>query len=406
MAVSIFRQRRSHLAHAFLLLLAIVKAWASTSEDKMPRWNSPALEQVMARLGEISLDGTWSKTFPLAAPPEVSVLGLKWHLHHKLALTAEGRPRSKWQIAALQSSLAPEGREYLRWNPPDSDTTVRFKMALIGRAFSHAGGKRWLIREKAEAKYEIRSPEGQAWVYVRGVLTEIEHPQLGRIIVETRGGLIRRMSQFEAAEAQMLMQASYDDMGCLTEIQFVHSEKHVFAWSTQGELILWRRPDGTEMRFTYDNCLLKSVTDGTKPALQLTWRENPGWRRGDRSWPAPWHLASYGECDYDYDFSPAGFLIEVRKHSGVEFSKTQFNPRRRRLEQQTAGESLFVLFAPRDTAPGGIEKVENGRGELLESYRYDNGGNLVSITRKGEPTLNISYDESGRLMALEEVKRQ
>ncbi len=332
----------------------------------------------------------------------MAALGLDLNLSHKLFVTEEGQPRSKWQVAALQTSLAPEDREHLRWSPPGGIPAVKFKTALIGRAFSYAGGKRWLIREKADANYEIRSPEGQVWVYRRGILTEIEHPLLGRIVVEARGALIQRMFYSDGVERKTLILASYDDLGRLIEIQFGRSERHAFTWATGGGLSNWSRQDETEMNFSYRNGLLERVVDGEKPAMQLVWRENPGWQRGDRSWPAPCHLASDGERDYHYDFSSAGFLIEVRQHAGVMLSRTHFNPRRRRLEQRAAGESLLILFNPKDAVSGGIGEVRNGRGELLESYRYDINGNLVSITRKGEPTLNMRYDESGRVMALDE----
>lgn len=42
-------------------------------------------------------------------------------------------------------------------------------------------------------------------------------------------------------------------------------------------------------------------------------------------------------------------------------------------------------------------------GEILEQYLYDEQDRLIGIRRSGEREQKISYDEAGRVMALEAV---
>jgi YD repeat-containing protein len=51
-----------------------------------------------------------------------------------------------------------------------------------------------------------------------------------------------------------------------------------------------------------------------------------------------------------------------------------------------------------------LERIETGKGEISEAYQYGPSGRLISMKRRGEPERTLSYDESGRVMAMDEPK--
>ena len=400
--------RRGHLAAwARVLLVALLANSGASFAAETPTTPAPAKPvsrwaEIDAATGAMALDGTLRLSFPLGSAPELKTLGVVAELRHGVETDAHGLARSGWQFRGLQSSLVPVGRERLRWRA-FSGESVEFERAKIGRAFSDAGNARWLIREVGGSGHEIRAGDGRTWRFWAGLPVEVEDPALGAFIIVTQGALVREIRRADALPgAPPLLQAAYDVSGRLLVLTVGAAAKQRFAWDAAGQLSSWQRADGQTVRFTYREGLLVSVAEPNRPERALAWAKNPGHARGDSRWVAPVHLAADNGTAYAYTLSVAGFALRRRPPGDGAEVVTVFNPRRRRLEQRSGDVALIVTFRGGTAGRGALEKIETGTGEVLESYRYDARGQLVGITRQGQPERSLAYDETGRVLALEE----
>ena len=388
-----------------LLLLTGMMA-AQTEEKKAPGLTPSRWTQIEAAIGMVNLDGTLRLSFPLGTSVGLKQLGIRFELQHRIETDADGRACSEWRVRGLQSTLAPAGRAQLRWQPL-AGAAVNFERAKIGRALADAGSAHWLIREPAAGEYEIRSMDGLAWRYRQGTLAGAEHPALGPLRFFTQGAWITRIEQTDgAAGGAPLLQARYDDSGRLVSWQVGREKPQQLIWSEEGHLTGWQQVDGGVVRFTYRDNLLCGVAEPGKPPRLFTWRENPGYGRGDSRWVAPVHLASNGTDTYAYELTSRGFTLVRQENVTGRETRTTFNPRRHRLEQRANGESFMVTFRSGIASRGALERIEMAGGEILEEYHYDEHGLLVSMKHKGDPLVVLSYDEIGRLIGLESEKIQ
>lgn len=383
-----------------LLLLANVVT-AQTPATAKPAWESTQWTQIESALGAMNLDGTLRQNFPLGASVALKHLGVHFELEHRIDADSNSRARSEWRVRGLQSSLAPAGRTQLRWQPL-AGAPVKFERAKISRRLTGAGSVRWLIRELAPGELEIRSLDGRAWRYRQGALVSAEHPTLGQLRFTTQGAWITRIEQTDApADGPPLLQARYDDCGRLVSWQVEGKTPQHLTWSEVGHLTGWRRADGSELHLCYHDNLLSEILEPGKPPQPFIWGDNPGYGRGDSRWAAPVHLVSDGANDYTYELTSRGFVMKRTEFPKGTATTTVFNPRRHRLTQHTEGSDYLVIF--RNGSCGtGLERIEIG-GQVMEHYIYDERGQLTGIQRHGETERTLSYDESGRLLALEET---
>ncbi len=385
-----------------LLFWPFVMLGAETSAPALTtKWVSKWAD-VEEAMGAMNLDGTLRLSYPLCDQPELKRLGFVLELRHGVEVDAQGRARTVWLFRGLQSSLVPSGRERLRWRVP-SGASVEFERAKIEAAFSGAGSKRWLIRESGSAEYEIRSAEGRTWRYRSGQWVGIDDPALGGFSVTTQGALLHEVRRIDGLpQAAALLRATYDEEGRLLTLALGSAAPHYFTWDEQGQLSSWQKTDGRVMHFHYcEGLLVEIVEPDTNPQV-FVWAQNPGYGRGDSRWAAPVHLSAKGTDTYGYSLSAKGFTLWKKGASTDEDVVTVFNPRRRRVEQRAGGKTVIVTFRGGTLTRGALEKIETGQGELLEIYRYDERGQLIGVKRLGEPERMLSYDDEGRLMAMEE----
>jgi YD repeat-containing protein len=261
-----------------------------------------------------------------------------------------------------------------------------------------------LIREAAPNVYEIKALDGRGWRYEAGILTSIEHPALGVLKVVMRGGLLCELGATDAAsDAPAWLAAKYDRGGRLESLTLAGVGTHHFVWDNDGRLLTWKRAEGGQVEFEYQQGLISAVKAPNHDVKKYSWAENPGYERGDSRWRWPVHLASDDTHSYRYELSHKGFVLNCCDNATGRESVSVFNPRLHRLEQRRNGETIIVTFHGGNGSMGALRRIENGQGEILEDYQYDERGLLVGVKRKGEPVQSFSYDEDGRLMALEEM---
>ena len=389
----------------WLLAVVLVTGLVARADEKKPepapapsRWG-----QIEAAMGAMSPDGTLRRRFSLGESAELKALGVRLEMEHRVETDAWGRARSAWRVRGLQTSLAPTGREHLLWQPP-AVAAVKFERAQIGRALSAAGASRWRIREAAPGEFEVRSLDGQGWGYAQGNLVSAFHPALGELRCTTQGGWITTIRRAEnGSDEPPLLAARYDDNGQFIGCVIGGQRPQSFIMNENSQLQSWLRADGAEVRFAYRDGLLSEIAEPGQPVRTYAWKENPGYERGDARWAAPVHLAADEANTYNYDVAQQGFVMRRRENVTGRETVTIYNPRRRRIEQQSGGETLLATFRGGTLGRGALERIVDGRGELLEDYRYDGRGQLVKVVRKGEPERAISYDEAGRVFSFEEV---
>jgi len=388
------------LKQGLLFAFSVVVLRAEGETSPTTRWT-----EIEERMGEIQLDGSLNYRRSLGNSEALALLGLHLGMEHVVDVDEAGRGRSGWRFLGLQTSLAPSGRERLRWKAL-MGPTVDFARAEIGAAFSQAGRSRtgqWLIRTTVEGGHEIHSPEGISWRYEAGRLVEIAHPVLGRLRVSTQGAWVTRIERSEGADgAGFLLEAVYSDEGHLLKLQVGGQAGQEFIWS-EGQLLAWRNAAGETLNWRYSDGLLAQISGPGQAAREIRWRENKGFGRGDSRWALPVHLAAVDDVNYSYTLTNRGFVLtrETSAESGVRVVKTRFNPLRYRLEQWANGESLMVRFRKRSPGRGAVERIETASGEVLEEYRYDAEGRLVGVRKLGEPPWDFRYDHLGRLIKVE-----
>jgi len=403
--------RWSHAARTLVgggLLAAVMAVSSGVEAEEKKAGGAPAPSrwgQIEAGMGAMSPDGTLRRRFSLGESPELKALGIRLEMEHRVETDAWGRARSAWRVRGLQTFLAPTGREHLLWQPPGG-AAVKFERARIGRALSEAGASRWRIREAAPGEFEIRSLDGQGWGYVQGNLVSAFHPALGELRCTTQGGWITTIRRAETgAEEAPLLTARYDENGQFIGCGISGKKPQNFMMNENHQLQGWLRADGTEVRFAYRDGLLSEIAEPGQPVRRYGWQENSGYERGDARWAATVHLAADEANTYTYEVAQRGFVMRRREMRSARETVTIYNPRRRRIEQRAGGETLIATFRGGTLGRGALERIVDGRGEVLENYHYDGRGQLVQVVRKGEPERVIGYDEAGRVFSFEEVHR-
>jgi len=381
---------------AFLLVCA---ARGATGENNSSSGETSLWTQIEAATGSMNLDGTLRLRFSLGTNATLKQLGLRLELEHQVETDATGRARSRWWLRGWQSSLAPEGRDRLRWQPLFG-APVRFERGKIARSLSNAGSQRWLIRESDPDSYDIRNLQGQAWHYEQGRLVGAEFAALGQWRFSTRGTWITRIARSDAAESPPLLQGSYDENGRLSSCQIEGDGVQRFTWNHDGQLVGWYRGDKGEVRLVYRDGLLSGLEEIGKPSRRFEWTKNPGAERGDARWAAPVHLVSDEANEYGYGLTSRVFVMRRKELTKGAVTTTTFNPRRRRVTQENGGFNFLVVFRSSGSVTA-LERIEVN-GEVAERYVYDDRGQLTGLQRSGEPERRLSYDESGRVMALVE----
>ncbi len=355
-------------------------------------------------MASIGLDGTLKLSFPLVEI-DGEHIGLRCVLEHRIELDAWGHAHSRWRFTGLESSLVPEGRDNLCWKPAGAGA-VRFERAKIAPFPRITSSSPWLIRESGADAYEISSSDSCTWSYAQGLLVSASHPAVGEFRFETQGGRIRRVLLPDGADpAQVLLQVDYNPVMQVTRLVTGSTILHTFEWDQLGHLVAWRRADGSEVGFKYRDSLLVEMREPGKPAANFQWQANPDADRGDSRWPAPVHLAADQANDYSIDLAAAGIVIEVRCRATGKSTTTILNPLRQRVEQRASADTLVVTLHKGATAPGAIERVEDGRGVTLEDYRYNARAQLTGATRLGETEQSFDYDDAGQLKAVHKIDR-
>jgi len=360
----------------------------------------PELEKAM---GNVNMNGVLRLSYPLGEGKALQTLGLHCSLEHTIEVDGRGCVRSRWLITGLKTLLAPSDRQHLLWQPLFGPP-VSFMRSKIGHSLNEAGASHWLIREAALNVYEIKALDGRSWRYEAGVLTSVEHPALGILKVVMRGGLLCELRATDAAsDAPAWLAAKYDQAGRLESITLAGVGTHSFVWDSNGQLLTWKRAAGGQVEFEYQQGLISSIKEPDKDVKRYSWAENPGHERGDSRWRWPVHLASDEAHAYRYELSHKGFVLSCSDNASGRETVSIFNPRLHRLVQRRNGETIIVTFHGSSGNTSALQRIENDQGEILEDYQYDERGLLVGVKRKGELDRSFSYDEDGRLMALDEM---
>ena len=388
-------------------ILATKLTGVSVAEEKtqpnQPIGASPYWAQIETGLAGINLNGTLRLTYTLGESQLLQTLGVHLTLEHIVGVNAYGHAYSTWRINGLRSLISSADRTHLCWQPL-AGASVFFEKGKIGRALGDAGDRRWLIREVGDYEYEIRALDARSWRYKQGYLITAEHPILGQIHFLTQGGLVREIRVVDAEpNSPAPVTADYDENARLITLTLSGQSAQRFEWNAEGQLVAWHKSEKNVVKFGYCDGLLVEVAETDKLPQRISWAENLDYGRGDSRWAWPVHLASDESNEYSYKLSAKGFVISRRNRLSQAETVTIYNPRRHRIEQIN-GTSVLVVTLHKTTSgqSAGIETVTTGTGEILEEYHYDESGHVLSRKRRGEPTRTLSYDESGRLMGLEE----
>lgn len=384
-----------------IMYTSIFSSAASEYKKQSPPSYSKHLREIERNMGLVRPNGLPDLEFPIETSDILELLGVRLGLRHVIISDAYGNYRSTWKISGLQSALTPRARGKLVWTQLSSQS-ITFDIDDIGPSLSHAGQTNWLIRKPSAMRYDIRAPDGRIWRYLNGYIETIRHPLLGEVKFDTRGAMVRRIHPPTSLVGEApLLKVTYDTFGRPRSLAVGERVVSIFEWSDRQQLSLWQSSESGRVTFSYKEGLLTKVVTPNVATRWFKWAINGGHERGDSRWPAALHLAEDNENCYSYTLSHEGYRIaRFDKDSGFE-SVTLFNPRRQRLEQKIGQSRLIASFISLDDRTTVLSKIEDGEGQILEQYTYDELGRLVGIERRGEPKQRLSYSQSGRLISVE-----
>ena len=360
-------------------------------------------KEIKDNMGGMQLDGLPKLSYPIEESNDLQQIGLRLELVHHVEVDAYGRPRSRWRLTGLRSSLSPGDRGTLIWRSLNGHA-VEFAVESIGHRLTPAKGGVWHIRKTTPRDYEIRALDGHSWRYERGLLVRAVYPAFGELSFTTLGSQVRSIRRAEESLKEPLLEVNFSANARPASLRIGSNSANTYHWNNDGLLTSWERSSGGTVAFGHQDRILSEISELDRPPRHFTWGENPGYGRGDSRWRHPIHLQSDGEDRYKYTLSSRGYVIHRKQVSTGAESTTIFNPRRLRLEQRTGGEAFIVTFQRGSDGVTKLERIENGEGEILEEYLYDKSGQLVNIIRKGEPVRKLTYDATGRLMDIIEVE--
>jgi YD repeat-containing protein len=390
----------------FLLQLLLLPSTGQCEDEINPE---PLLKfetcwtEIQENLGGIQLDGLPSLQYSLGESNDLKLMGLNLELVHNIAVDAYGRPRSVWHITNLRSSLSPGDRGSLVWKPLTGGD-IKFDRKRIKAKLTKSDDGNWYIRKLVSGDYEIRSLDGRTWRYKKGVLASGGHPVLGTLSFTTLGAKVCSIKSFHESPSKSLLDVRYDAEAQPIQLRIGSNEANTIRWDEAGYLISWEGAEGKTVTFTYNNGLLASVTESGRPTSYFTWAENKGYDRWGALWRAPVHLSSDHDSSYEYKLRHKGFIIHRIQKSSDKEIVTVFNPRRKRLEQRTDEMEYIVTFCSQENNPMALHRIENGEGEVLEEYLYNDRELLEAVRQKGKPERRLVYDDSDRLMDLIQIK--
>ncbi len=390
---------------ARVLLAFILMTVASASADvRMPGY-SPEWAAVEKAFQPIGLAGTPGVRYPIIEDPVLAAIGIVPSWVHGVDVDADQRPRSQWRLAGLQSYLILSGPDHWLWQLPDG-RQVRFERALVGPARTSAGAAAvWRIRELGPGQVELSATDGLRWIYRDGRLNSIHHPVLGTYSVETEGAWIRRLAPSAGGVVgDTVLELDLDEGGRPIRLRSGQEAIHAFEWNETGQLQRWTNTEADVKIFEYEVGLLHSVVDADGKVERFSWKEHPGWWRGDSRWPAPVYLSAANERSFQMSIGQKGYRIEMNDGSG-EGAVLVFNPQRRRLDFRSEGLQRRFHFRGAGAGMGSLERVENGDSQVLERYVYGDDGRLLQVERRNE-VQKVGYDSLGRMVKVETIERE
>lgn len=280
-------------------------------------------------------DGTLAHAWLIGETDTLRFFGMRLILNPDIAVDAFGRIRTSWRISGLKSSLVPSGREILLWQPPGG-APVAFKARMIERTFARAGQiSAWQIRRVGPEVYEMRSGDGTLWRYNGGLPVSVTHPRLGKLTFTTQGAHIREIQHAASTgQSKRLLLVEYDQAARFHSVTIGTEATHRFIWSEAGELTDWQHGRGSNLVFTYHDGLLSGVAEDGQTPEKFSWRENPGWRRGNSIWPMPAHLASDNHCIYSYAMTRKGFVLGRTERDSARHTELVYRPKHSPLDQR------------------------------------------------------------------------
>jgi O-Antigen ligase len=300
------------------------------------------LQQMAARLHNISIRGVLVLNFPIASSEVLDELRLRCDLEHRIDVDAWQNAVSSWHIPALQSWLVPDGGGGVRWLSTDG-TELHFTDNDIIRGFGLKVTRDYSIRRATATAYEVRGPTGLIWLYSEGQLSRITDPRLGVFRVKANGGKLCEVSPVNPAGGIMIMTAQYNDDGDVTSIETNGGNRIAFGWAN-GALMSMNRGGRSQIGFAYDQGLVSRIDESPGKSRAIRWEKNPGSLAGDSPWYYPVHLCLYDKWDYDYHVTLNGYLIRARNRALSTIETTLCNPQRREIEQVDANGERFHYY--------------------------------------------------------------
>jgi hypothetical protein len=298
------------------------------SEIRLAQERHALEEKVLNGLGSIALDGTLSLSYDLGGS-ELRLLGARYQLVHAISLDEFGQPQSEWIFDGLKCFLAMDDEGFVVLVLPARSP---LRLSDNGKNQPARPNSNW---NTFWPECDISTSDGITWHFSRGLLRAVRSPILGQLTVETKGGLISKVSTVaDGIRPHVLLDAEYDRNMHLVRLLLGDAPPNQFSWNRDGQLSKWIHPDGTESIFTYNSRLLVELKNPNGETQHFRWAKNRGANRSDSRWNTPVHLAAMNLETYSYELTSLGFLIS-RNIYGRERTRiwTLYNPRTHQLQQ-------------------------------------------------------------------------
>ena len=345
---------------------AIIKT--SVASEKAP----PLWHLIEENMHSMAFDGTLKESLPLGSSPELREFKIRFRLEHRIGVNGYGKGHSVWEVPAVVTWLAPSGPTRLAWQPPNGSIPIAFDLPSSGTSINESELAYNSIARIAEGIYEIRSTDGTRYEYEGGCLVRLINRSGAEYLVQTRGGLITKISRKDDPFERSIISADYNQEGHPVSI-VIGSKQNLFVWN-RDELSSWKSSDVDEVKFSYSEGLLSEISVPEKGDMHFVWAETRGFMKGASRWTEPVHLKSDNLYDYDYSLSSDGFEIKVTRHSTGKTTLSNWNPYTLVLIQRSSGHDTLIVRLSRATSYLVPIEIQDQDGNILFS-RDEMGSN-------------------------------
>jgi NOL1/NOP2/fmu family ribosome biogenesis protein len=294
-------------------------------------WPASAYNEIAKNMGGITFNGLPKLSFDFvdrADIGELSSLGFRFRLMHRVRLHHGRTARTEWEIPSLQTCAHIDAQGDVSWLTL-TGRVVRFRKTEHGYAGMDDGVSVKVMQE--DNVVEITTKAAFKWRYRGGYVESVSNWR-GEYTFTTDRGTILTISKKTQNRTVMLLTCAYSKQGHLEGLEFGNGGKYRFQWADDNSLSAVKNQAGNLMEFEYADSLLSSWKRAYESRHGLRWQYFDHAREVARQQP-PVYLCEDSRYTYKWTRGEGVRTVTIHDKNGVFVSETTIGATG--LEQRT-----------------------------------------------------------------------